>query len=95
MRGLLGRDGLDLDKALLLEHTRSVHTVGMLFAIVAALLDREGIVRAVVPMPPRRVLLPRPGVRHVLELAGGADVRPGDRLEPLPATRSRSARSSP
>jgi uncharacterized protein len=95
MRGLLGRGGLGLDEALLLERTRSVHTFGMRFAILAALLDREGIVRAVVPMPPRRVLLPRPGVRHVLELAGGADVRPGDRLEPVPAPRSRSARSSP
>ena len=95
LRGLLGRDGLEPDEALLLERTRSVHSFGMRFAILAALLDREGVVRAVVPMPPRRVLLPRPGVRHVLELADRADVRPGDRFEPVPATRSRSARSSP
>ena len=94
MRGLLGRNKLGPDEALLLERTRSVHTFGMRFEIDAALLDRDFVVRAVVRMPPRRVLLPRRGVRHVLELVGGADVRPGDRLEPAPATRSRSARSS-
>ena len=94
MRGLVGRAGLDPDEALLLERTRSIHTFGMRFPIVAALLDPEGGIRAVVAMAPRRLLLPRRGVRHVLELAEGADVRPGDRFEPLTATRSRSARSS-
>ena len=94
MRGLLDRVSLDPDEALLLERTRSVHTFGMRFAIVAALLDRDWIVRAVVKMPPRRVLLPRLRVRMVLEIADAADVRPGDRFEPVPATRSRPARSS-
>jgi uncharacterized membrane protein (UPF0127 family) len=85
---------LEPDEALLLVRTRSVHTFGMRFAIVAALLDRHGLVRAVVRMPPWRVLLPRPRVRHVLELAEGADVLPRDRLDDGPATRSRPARSS-
>lgn len=80
MRGLLDRSSLDPDEALLLERTRSVHTFGMGFAIAAALLDRDCVVRAVVRMPPRRVLLPRRGIRHVLELGPEADVRPGDLL---------------
>jgi hypothetical protein len=85
---------LELDEALLLVRTRSVHTFGMRFAIVAALLDRDWIVRVVVRMQPRRVILPRPGVHDVLELADSADVRPGDRFEQVPARRSRQARSS-
>jgi uncharacterized protein len=94
MRGLIDRVRLGPDEALLLERTRSVHTFGMRFPITAALLDRDGVVRGVVRMTPRRLLLPRPGLRHVLELAEDADVRLGDRLEPAPATRSRWARSS-
>jgi uncharacterized membrane protein (UPF0127 family) len=94
MRGVFDRLNLAPDEALLLERTRSVHTFGVRFAIAVALLDRHGVVRAVVRMPPRRVLLPRRRVRHVLELADRTDVRPGDRFEPIPATRSRSARSS-
>ena len=95
MRGLLGRSELAPDEALLLERTRSVHTFGMRFEIAAALLDRDFVVRAAVRMPPRRVLLPRRDVRHVLELAGDAEVRPGDRFEPVLVRRSRSVRSSP
>jgi len=80
MRGLLDRVSLDRDEALLLERTRSVHTFGMRFAIVVALLDRDWVVSAVVRMRPRRMLLPRPRVRHVLEVGPSADLRQGDRL---------------
>ena len=41
VRGLLGRDGLD--GALLLPHTRSVHSFGMRFAIDVAFLDSRVI----------------------------------------------------
>src|SRR5436190_20293849 len=70
-RGLLGRSGLDPDEGLLLEHTRSVHTFGMRFAIDAVLLDRDHRVIGVVRLSPNRVLLPRPHVRAVLEVAAG------------------------
>lgn len=80
MRGLIGRRSLAPHEALLLERTRSVHTFGMRFPIAAALLDGRHVVRAVLRMPPRRLLLPRPGVRHVLELPVDRDVRPDDRL---------------
>ena len=79
-RGLLGRTNLARDEALLLEHTRSIHTFGMRFTISVALLDEALIVRAVRSIPPDRLLLPRPSVRHVLECAEYADIRPNDRL---------------
>jgi hypothetical protein len=71
---------LALDQALLLEHTRSIHTFGMRFPIAAVLLDRDLIVRSVRPVRPCRLLLPGLGIRHVLECASGVDLRPGDRL---------------
>ncbi len=79
-RGLLGRADLGADEALLLDHARSIHTFGMRFTISVVLLDTRYVVRAVRRIPPNRVLLPRLGVRHLLECAEGADVRAGDRL---------------
>ena len=81
MRGLIGRTTLDRDEALLLERSRSVHTFGMRFPITVALLDRRHVVRSVRRLLPRRIVLPRPGTRHVLELHPGVDARPGDRLK--------------
>lgn len=52
-RGLLGRDGLE--GALLIRPARSVHTVGMRFAIDVAHLDRELRVLSVTTMVPGRV----------------------------------------
>ena len=53
------------------------------FPIVIATLDHELRVLKVRPMPPGRLLLPRPCVHHVLECAVGADLRPGDVLLPI------------
>lgn len=66
---------------MLFEHCRSVHTIGMRVPITVAGLDREWRVRRVTVVRPRRLVLPRVGVRHILELDADADVRPGDRLE--------------
>jgi hypothetical protein len=63
------------------ERCRSVHTFGMAAPITVASLDAGLRVVSVRTMRPRRVLLPRVRVRHILECAGGADVRPGDRFE--------------
>jgi uncharacterized protein len=71
VRGLLGRSTLRPDEGFLFEHCRSVHTFGMRFAIDAVLLDRHGRVVAIVRLPPGRVLLPRPRVRHIMEVAEG------------------------
>jgi uncharacterized membrane protein (UPF0127 family) len=72
VRGLKGRDALAPYQGLLLRHCRSVHTIGMRFAIDAVLLDRRHHVIGVVTMQPGRLLLPRPRVRHILEVAAGS-----------------------
>ena len=72
LRGLSGRDAPD--HGLLLRRCRSVHTFGMRFAIDAVLLDRDDRVLAVVRLPPGRLLLPRPRVRSILEVAAGRGV---------------------
>jgi uncharacterized membrane protein (UPF0127 family) len=70
-RGLLGRDGLEPGHGLLLERCRSVHTFGMKFSIDVVLLDRSWQAVRVIRMPPGRLLLPRRGGRHMLEVAAG------------------------
>jgi hypothetical protein len=65
---------------MLLERARSVHTLGMRFPIVVAVLDRELTVLGTRLVPPGRFLRPRQGARHVLEVPRGTDVRAGDRL---------------
>lgn len=81
--GLLGRAGYE--GALLLPHTRAVHTIGMRFAIDVAFLDGALVVVATTTMHPWRMGLPRPRARSVLEAQAGAFERwrllPGDRLE--------------
>ncbi len=80
MRGLLGRSGLAADGALLLRDCRSVHTVGMRFAIRVAFLDADLRVLVVRDARPGRLLVRHRRAASVLELPAGADVRPGDRF---------------
>jgi hypothetical protein len=82
--GLLGRDRLE--GALLIERARSVHTIGMRFAIDVAFLDRWGrVLDTITPMRPFRVSLPRLRASAVLEAPAGAFARwrlvPGDVVE--------------
>ena len=73
-RGLLGRDGFD--GALLIDHARSVHTIGMRFPIDVAHLDAEGTVLRCGTMPRHRVGLPVLRARQVLEEAWKARPHP-------------------
>lgn len=68
-RGLLGRDALE--GALWLPRTRSVHTLGMRFAIDVAYCDAEGRVLAIVTMRPWRLGRPRLRARSVVEAQAG------------------------
>jgi hypothetical protein len=52
----------------------------MRFPIGVALLDRDLVVRSVRTVRPGRFVLPRLGIRQVLECAEGIDLRSGDRL---------------
>ncbi len=85
-RGLLGRQGIE--GAMLLSGARSVHTVGMRFAIDVAHLDSEMRVLTVATMKPGRIgRFPR-RARHVLEAEAGSlqqfGVNPGVRIEVRP-----------
>jgi len=83
LRGLLGRPGYE--GAFILPHTRSVHTLGMRFAIDVAFLDRQLCVVDTVSLAPWRMSLPRWRARTVLEAEAGAferwGLRTGDTLE--------------
>jgi uncharacterized membrane protein (UPF0127 family) len=82
-RGLLGHRSYD--GAMLLEHTRGIHTVFMRFAIDVAFLSGDGEVLAVAHVRPFRMALPHRRGRKVLEAAAGSferwSVHVGDRLE--------------
>jgi uncharacterized membrane protein (UPF0127 family) len=82
VRGLLGRDGIE--GALLLRPARSVHTVGMRFAIDVAFCDDQLVVLATRTMRPNRLGLPVWRARCVIEAEAGAfgewHLRPGDQL---------------
>ncbi len=82
-RGLLGRDGID--GALMLSPSRSVHTVGMRFAIDVAFCDADLRVLRVLTMPRYRVSRPVWRAHSVIEAEAGSFARwrlqPGDQLE--------------
>ncbi|CAG4898191.1 DUF192 domain-containing protein [Paraburkholderia gardini] len=71
MRGLLGRDGLARDEALLLCPCRSVHTFGMRFAIDVLFLDRHGRLVALHADTPARRLLFNFHATQTLEMPAG------------------------
>jgi uncharacterized membrane protein (UPF0127 family) len=68
-RGLLGRDGIE--GALLLQPARSVHTLGMRFAIDVAHCDRDLRVLAVTTMAPNRIGRPHRHTRCIIEAEAG------------------------
>lgn len=74
-RGLLGRDGID--GALWLPGVRSVHTVGMRFAIDVAWLDADGRVLRVRTLRPGRATGWVRAAAGVLEAEAGALARWG------------------
>ncbi len=84
-RGLLGRDALASDEALIIAPCQAVHTFGMRFPIDILFTKRDGtIVKVREHVQPCRVSGAWSAFA-VIELAAGiaarAAVRPGDRLE--------------
>ena len=65
---------------MLFERCRSVHTFGMGLPILVVSLDRRMQVLRVYRVQPRRLILPRIGVRSILECRADSDVRAGDRF---------------
>ena len=80
LRGLLGRDRLQVGEALVIDPCNSVHTLFMRFAIDVAFVDASGRVLRMVPeLRPWRVTRIHPAARRVIELAAGALARAGVR----------------
>jgi uncharacterized membrane protein (UPF0127 family) len=82
-KGLLGKSGYE--GAMVLPRTRSIHTIGMRFAIDVALCDGDMVVVDVATLAPWRMSLPRRRCRLIIEAQAGAfdrwGLRVGDRLE--------------
>jgi uncharacterized membrane protein (UPF0127 family) len=82
-RGLLGRDGIE--GALVLQHCRWVHTLGMRFALDVAYIDQNGVVVKTVRMRRNRVGAPVWRARTAIEAQEGAlgrwGLRVGDVVE--------------
>lgn len=81
--GVLGRT--ELEGALLIKPTCSVHTIGVPFPLDVAYCDGDLTVIDIVTMPPNRIGLPRLRARQVIEASKGSferwQVRAGDQLE--------------
>lgn len=82
-RGLLGRDALD--GALVIEHCRWIHTIGMRFPIDVAYLDADGVVVKTIQMHRFRMGIPVWRASWVIEAEAGAfgrwGLRVGDEVE--------------
>jgi uncharacterized membrane protein (UPF0127 family) len=83
-RGLLGRDALALDSALVIAPCSAVHTIGMRFPIDVIFAARDGrVVKIRHAVPARRIAIGF-GAFAVIEMAAGAAARaglqPNDRL---------------
>jgi uncharacterized membrane protein (UPF0127 family) len=77
MRGLLGRHELEPGEGLLIRPASSIHMFFMRFPIDAVFLDRQVVVRKVVPgLRPWRVAFAR-GAKSVVELSAGETERRG------------------
>ena len=78
LKGLLGRDGLEQGRALVIAPCTSIHTFFMRFAIDAAFLDGSGrVVRAIGNLRPWRATRVYPGAALVVELPAGTLLRTG------------------
>ncbi len=85
-RGLLGRDGID--GAIYLVPCRSVHTLGMRFAIDVAFVDSDLKVIRVAHLRPWRLARPSWRAKGVVEAEAGSfaswELHVGDSLEVKP-----------
>ena len=83
LKGLLGKDGIE--GAMLLRPAKSVHTMGMRFAIDVAFVDENMVVLEVRTLVPNRMTRARLKAKAVIEAEAGAfdrwRLRVGDQLE--------------
>lgn len=96
-RGLLGRNSMESEEALILTPCHAIHTIGMRFAIDVVFVDRDGrILRMVPEVAPWRTAWAA-GAEAVIELATGclrrAGALAGDALYLAPAPGDAAAAS--
>ena len=89
-RGLLGKDRLPEEEALVFPECHSIHTIGMRFAIDAIFVDQRWRVVALRPqLRPGRLVFPVWGAWGVVEMAPGTldrvPLQVGDQLNLLPS----------
>ena len=77
-RGLLGTSSLD--GAFVIDPCRSVHTIGMKYALDVAFVDQDGVVIKTLHMRRHRLGLPVLRARWVIEAEAGAFARWGLRV---------------
>jgi hypothetical protein len=94
VRGLLRREAIQIDEALLIPDATSVHTFGMRFPILVARLDDSLRVVDTRRAMPYRLVMPMRNVRHVLECHPDVDLLPGDVLRVDGEPRFRAVRRS-
>lgn len=86
-RGLLGRDDLAVDDALVIAPTQGIHTFGMRIPLDVVFVDRAGVVVKVAAGVPRRRIRLAWRAFAAIEVKGGraaaVGLVPGDRLEAL------------
>lgn len=85
MKGLLGRNELPSDEALMINHCSSIHTFYMKFAVDVVFVDRKMVVKKIYKnVKPWRLVSPIWGAHSVIEFAGGAleklNIEIGDQL---------------
>jgi uncharacterized membrane protein (UPF0127 family) len=85
-RGLLGRPAPVLGDGLLITPCRSIHTIGMNYAIDVLFLTKDGVIAKIIPaLKPWRAAWGPRGATDVLELVAGAadvlDLRKGMSLD--------------
>ncbi|MEZ5341951.1 MAG: DUF933 domain-containing protein [Acidimicrobiales bacterium] len=72
-------------EAMLIEHTRSVHSFRMRFSLDIAVLDADGVVLKTLTLHPNRLTAPMIHARSILEAEAGAfgswELKIGDRLD--------------
>lgn len=86
-RGLLGRNDLAVDDALVIAPTQGIHTFGMRIVLDVVFVDRAGVVVKVAQSVPRRRVRLAWRAFAAIELTGGratsVGLLPGDRLEAI------------
>jgi uncharacterized protein len=75
LQGLIGRNGLE--GALVIEHSKWIHTFGMRFALDVAYIDKEGNVVRIDKLAANRLGRPEPRAVMIVEAEAGAFERWG------------------